>query len=153
MKKNRNISPVIPLEQIFDPFNDTQLWYYIPGFNGYEISDRGILRSMKHYKKHPFGMILQGRVNKDDDIVFTLSNNHNKRVSITRSRLMELAKTNDIPVSSYPRRTFETDVSSRNQRIFIPQEEQVVIPEKTFYPTFSVVPDNDGMKKPIYFTK
>ena len=47
-----------PVEYVLNPYDD-RLWYYIPGFNGYELSNDYYIRSMKHYRKYPFGILLE----------------------------------------------------------------------------------------------
>ena len=103
----------IPLEQFLNPADD-RWFYYIPGFNGYEISNDGYVRSMKHYKKYPFGILIQpkkrnGKVVDPEDPTFELSNNNNERVAVKRSQLQYLAATCKYHVTGYPRRTCITD--------------------------------------------
>jgi len=112
----------IPIETVLS-FYDDRYFYYIPGFNGYEVSNDGIVRSMKHYKKYPFGILIKPRKNKkgivDQDPVYELSNNQNERVSIRLSQIMQLARENPYHVTGYPRRMNITDIAPRNQRCFI----------------------------------
>lgn len=147
MRKKKN-TIMIPVEQIFNPYIDTQLWYYIPGFNGYEISDRGVVRSMKHFKKYPYGVLLHGKVLDNNDCIFTLSDNNNKRVQITRNTLWALAINNKNPVAGYPRRTYQTDIASRNQQIFIHRETNNQ-GEKLFTPQFTTI--KEELETPIFF--
>ena len=62
---NKRISQFIPVQNFINPYDQNIWWYYIPGFNGYEISNTGIVRSMKHYKKYPFGILIKPREIKD----------------------------------------------------------------------------------------
>lgn len=128
MRRSKKNTQYTPVERYIDPYNSNLLWYYIPGFNGYEISNTGIVRSMKHYKKYPFGMLIRPRETNDPMDLFTklygeltyeLSDNNNERQVITRSELLNLAFSNKIKVNGYPRRTVVTDIGSRNQRCFI----------------------------------
>lgn len=116
-----------PVERYIDPRNTNILWYYIPGFNGYEISNTGIVRSMKHHRKYPFGILIKPREVKDPIELFTknfieltyeLSDDYNERHIITRSELLSLAANNKIKVNGYPRLTIIADNSSRNPRCF-----------------------------------
>lgn len=140
------MSKFIPLESVLD-VNDSRLWYYIPGFNGYEISDDGYLRSMKHFKKYPFGLIIQSKRGKNkaiispDDPVFELSNNQNERVSIKLSQIRSLANNNQYIIGGYPRRTYVSDVSSRNQRCTIKKKKK--FGDERFMPKFNVVKELD----------
>ena len=49
----------IAINAIFNIDTDPQLWYEIPGFNGYEMSDYGLVRSMKYFQRLPFGMLIK----------------------------------------------------------------------------------------------
>lgn len=137
-----------PVEQVFNPNTDTQLWYYIPGFNGYEISDQHIVRSMKHYRQYPFGILLGGKSIIENsqivDILYTLSNNQNQRVKVSGEELWRLAMDNPDKPSSYPRRTFQTDISSRNNFTHKETNNQG---EKLITPKFTM----KSYKSPIYF--
>jgi hypothetical protein len=112
-----------PVEAVLN-LNDSRLWYYIPGYNGYEISDDYYVRSMKYFKKYPYGILLKPKTDKNGNILFPndpvyeLSNNQNERYQLHLSQIMELAKSNPYPISGYPRLTCVTDNSSRNQRVF-----------------------------------
>lgn len=127
----------IPVENYIDPLSQSILWYYIPGFNGYEISNTGIIRSMKHFKKYPYGMLIKPKEVSDPlelftksfiDLTYELSNNHNERITIKRSELQQLAYNNTNQVQGYPRLTYVSDIGSRNQRCFIPKKQCDEIP-------------------------
>ena len=60
-------------------------WYMIEGFNGYEINKEGTVRSMKMMYANP-GRLL--KLGKDD--CYTLTNNENKRVRISRTKLLDI---------------------------------------------------------------
>lgn len=128
------ISNFAPIQNYIDPNNSSILWYYIPGFNGYEISNTGIIRSMKHYKKYPFGMLIRPREVNDpielftkqfNDLTYELSDNNNKRQIMKRSTLLNLAINNQYHVQGYPRTTIVTDIAPRNIRCFIQREEDI----------------------------
>lgn len=128
MGRSKKYTQFTPVEMYIDPYNTSILWYYIPGFNGYEISNTGIVRSMKHYKKYPFGILIRPRETKDPIDLFTkfygeltyeLSDNNNIRQVITRSELLGLASNNKQKIDGYPRRTIVTDISPRNIRCFV----------------------------------
>lgn len=115
-----------------------RFWYYIPGFNGYELSNDGYVRSMKHYRKYPCGLLIQPKKDKNGDIIcpedpiYELSTNHNERVSVKLSHLKCLAETNKYHITGYPRRTYITDIAPRNQRCFIKKEGR-------FFPKFNII--------------
>lgn len=150
----------IPIEQVFDPYNDIQQWYYIPGYNGYEISNYGNVRSMKNFKRYQFGTLCRENNGK-----YELSTNNNERVKVDRQELFKLASEgiNKYIVYRYPRSTMYSDIGSRNQRKFIDFEKvsnnkrkikRKPVPirkEETYFPKFSVKSDN--IKCPIYFEK
>ena len=127
MKRNRPLVQFNKVEDYINPSNTNIFWYYIPGYNGYEISNTGILRSMKHYKKYPYGLLVKPKEVKDIreifvnniDFTYEISNNNNERVVVNRSTLWNLSQTNPYGVSGYPRYTYITDMAPRNQRIFV----------------------------------
>lgn len=112
-------SAYTPVESVLDPNDPNRLWYYIDGFNGYEISNDGYLRSMKHYRRYPFGILLVPKKNNmaEIDPTFELSDNHNVRQVMHRSELMQIAMNPTRAVAGYPRRTCITDRFSRNEKI------------------------------------
>lgn len=112
-------SKFTPIEDVLNIFDDARLWYYIPGFNGYEVSNDGYLRSMKHYRKHPYGILVKP-VNRDSykgscDPLYEISDDNNKRQRIRMSQLVHLAATNQFAVRGYPRQTIITSSSGRNK--------------------------------------
>ena len=136
----------IAIEDVLNIYDD-RVWYYIPGFNGYELSNDGIVRSMKHYRVYPFGILIRpktykGQVIHPQDPSYELSNDNNERVTVLRSQLAYLAKTNPYHTPGYPRRTTITDPSSRNQRCAI--KRKVMFPDKTpRAPQFTLIKDQN----------
>lgn len=134
------------VEEVLD-VNADRYWYYIPGFNGYEISNDGYIRSMKHYKKYPFGLLIQPKKNRDgiihpEDPIYELSNNNNERTSVNFSKIRNLAETNKYHITGYPRRTNIIDIASRNQRCCIKQKQVPSQIDKTLiYPKFTIIED------------
>ena len=127
MRRSKKQTQLIPVQMYIDPSNPNVLWYHIPGFNGYEISNNGIVRSMKHFRKYPFGILIRPRETKDpldlftkyyDELTYELSDDYNERQIITRTELLNLAKNNKRKVTGYPRHTATVDISSRNPRRF-----------------------------------
>ena len=149
---------ILDLSSIFNVYNDPQLWYDIPGFNGYEMSDYGLVRSMKHFQRYPFGMLIRF----DDKENYILSNSYNNRLRIPRKDLWDLVVNNPNPTIGYPRTTNQTDHYSRNRRMFLSDLDspmygpgskgkewelmkkhvQTNKQEPTFFPQFTVVPDD-----------
>ena len=108
-----------PLEDIMNIFDPSVLWLYIPGFNGYEISTNGYIRSMKHYRKHPYGILIKPvqrePYKNSSDPLYELSDDNNKRQRIRYSQLAELANKNPYEVAGYPRKTIICNSGSRNK--------------------------------------
>lgn len=128
-------------------FDPQRLWYYIEGFNGYEISNDGYVRSMKHYKSYPTGMLIRPKTK--DGQTFELSDDYNRRVKITRSELWDIAMHNKYIHAGYPRKTHLTDASSRNIKAFIPPSPKPV--EKTgIIPKFTIIKEKTDPISPVY---
>ena len=134
MKKTTKFAPV---QNYIDPNSSDLWWYYIPGFNGYEISNTGIVRSMKHFRKYPFGILIKPREidNPIDlftkqyiELTYELSDNNNERQIIKRSELLSLASSNTHQVQGYPRRTIVSDTGSRNLRCFVKKKSDLSTP-------------------------
>ena len=106
------------IENVLDIYDPNRWWYYIPGFNGYEVSNDGYVRSMKHYIKYPYGIMITPVKRKpygdSCDPLFELSDDNNVRRRVRLSQLMNLAFTSKFAVQGYPRATIITDSSSRN---------------------------------------
>lgn len=64
---------------------NNDVWFYIPGFNGYQINKEGLVRSMKMMYKNP-GHILK----KDKSGKYTLTNDNNERVRVSSEELMNI---------------------------------------------------------------
>ena len=143
-------SKYTPVESCLDIYDSNRLWYYIPGFNGYEVSNDGYVRSMKHYHKYPYGILIVPKKNKKgeikcpQDVIFEISDNNNERQLIHLSQLIYLAKTNPYGVAGYPRCTIITDTSSRNDRKFIKSKNKMKIPpidKDWHYAKFTIIED------------
>lgn len=90
--------------------NDKSIkWYDIPGFNGYQLSTTGHIRSLKHFKKYPFGMLI-----KHQNGYFTLTDCNNKRTRISYNKICELVNSDEHSLA-YPMDTINTSHSSRNR--------------------------------------
>ena len=51
-------------------YDDNRRWICINGYNGYEYSNDGLLRSMKNFKVNPMGKLLKKYKNKKGDVYF-----------------------------------------------------------------------------------
>ena len=153
---HKKIKKVTRVDQLFDVYNDDQLWYYIPGFNGYEISNKGFVRSMKMFNQYPYGTLVQCQISKKDGKqYFTISSNNNERIKISADELWNKAMNNPRKICGYPRSTCSIDKYSRNQRCFIKPEKTTgsghpkpLNREELSYPTFST---RREIVKPIFF--
>jgi hypothetical protein len=125
--------------------DNERVWYYIPGFNGYEISNDYYIRSMKHWKKYPTGILIKPISTRQSDGLqtFELSNDNNERVRVTPFELMELAKSNNYQYPGYPRKTYQCDMAPRNIHAFIKKKEQPRYNEEAnIIPHFSVIKES-----------
>lgn len=108
-----------PIEDVLNIFDNDRYWLYIPGFNGYEVSNDGYVRSMKHFRKYPCGILIKAvdrePYKSSTDPLYELSDDNNKRQRIRLSQIMHLAATNQYSVRGYPRSTVVTSTSGRNK--------------------------------------
>jgi hypothetical protein len=111
-----NFTPIEDIMNIFDP---NRLWLYIPGFTGYEVSTDGFIRSMKHYRKYPYGILIKPvqrePYKNSTDPLYELSDDNNKRQRIRYSQIAHLANSNPYNVAGYPRTTIICNPGSRNK--------------------------------------
>ena len=71
-----------------------------------------------------------------------MSDNNNNRISIRLSGIINLAKNNKIKVTGYPRRTYQTDISSRNIRAFVKKKSNVQpFDNSVSFPKFTIIDD------------
>lgn len=104
---------MIPVNNIFDPYDVSIIWYPISGFPGYEasiVNQQLYVRSLKMFRKYPFGdLIYPGNSNK-----YQLSNFNNQRVFVSIQEVLDNMDKSD------PRSTYIVDTSkSRNKRMGI----------------------------------
>lgn len=141
----------IPVENILSIY-DNRIWLLIPNFNGYEVSNDGYIRSMKHFDKYPYGILIQpvnGTNNGDSNAEYVLSNNNNERVRVKLSHLLESARNNPYNKNNNPIRTITTYRSSRNQKCTIKQKE-IQFDKTLFFPKFNIIKeesDNSEIQK------
>ena len=49
-----------PIESVVNIYDSRILWTELgPEYNGYQISNTGLVRSMKFYKKYPYGILIE----------------------------------------------------------------------------------------------
>ena len=137
---------LVPIESIMD-INDTSIiWYRIPGFPGYEITDINgstLIRSFKQRKKYAFGTVV-----KPNNGFWTISNSNNQRVKISYNELWNLVKSNTLNTCY----TYQVQDTSRNPRCGIDrdavvevgkvvQKPKLVTNEQVSFVDFSNIPD------------
>ena len=161
-----------PIEDILDIFDYNRIWYYIPGFTGYEVSNDNIVRSMKHYRKYPYGILIKPvkrePYGSSPDPLYELSDDNNERKRIRLSQIIHLAMSNQFAISGYPRATIITDTHSRNK--FVKNKDGAYvkvyngpkagggrnsftippIDNNTYYPKFTIIQDGSEMPNMEY---
>ncbi len=90
------------------------LWYMIDGFNGYEINEDGIVRSMKMMNANP-GHHLKLYTDKKEPY-YILSNNFNKRVKVTQKELLYIVFNSGKPLK--PRNEDAIYLGGRNKHFY-----------------------------------
>lgn len=87
------------------------MWFMIEGFNGYEINEKGDVRSMKMMYSDP------GHLMKlYDDDCYVLSNNQNKLTKISRTKLLDIVFHSGKPLVKRP--DDAKYMGSRNKRFY-----------------------------------
>lgn len=141
----------IRVDEAMNIYDENRRWLYIKGFNGYELSTDGYIRSMKHFKKYPYGILIQpkkskGKIISPEDPIFTLSNDNNERCDIHLSEIKEICNSiKQNHIHGYPRPTIMIDIASRNQQAFIkrsPKNKPLDNDEnKIHHPKFTIIRD------------
>ena len=91
------------------------LWYMIEGFNGYEINEEGIVRSMKMMRANPGHQIKLYDENTENPY-YILSNNFNKRVKAYQKDLLNIVFHSGLPLK--PREENVIYMGSRNKHFY-----------------------------------
>lgn len=90
------------------------MWYMIEGFNGYELNEEGVVRSMKMMDANPGHQI---KVYYDGNgPYYKLSNNFNKRVKMYRKDLIDIVFNSGLPLK--PRDENAIYLGSRNKHFY-----------------------------------
>ncbi len=113
-------------------YNDEQLWYDIPNFPAYQISNKEYVRSFKCRKQHPLGVILKPR-KTSNGIVYELTDRNNFVRTIGLDQIKNIvAQEKDDPYYTHevPRNTQSPQSQMRNKRAFINPSDS--IPEDVF---------------------
>ena len=116
-------------------YNDNRIWQCIKGYNGYEYSNDGLLRSMKNFNVNPMGKLLK-RYHDKKGYYYMLSDNNNDRKKVYETEIMYILQTDQNPIL---RRTYETDIGSRNRLVYRPK--QKINLNNIVHPRFTIVDD------------
>ena len=105
----------IPIETVVNINDYSILWADLgPRYNGYQISNlTGLVRSMKFYKKYPFGILIK----PDDKGMIKLSNSLNQVETIDVKNLFRSIPKKDfiIPTNSTYTRSRNPFITSKSQ--------------------------------------
>jgi hypothetical protein len=135
-----NYRKYTPVEAYINQYDSSVLWNYIPTFNGYEISNNGYVRSMKHFRKYPFGMLIHPVI-PGNDPTYELTNDNNERVRMKFSELLSLSQNNKYVIAGYPRKTCISDNHSRNKVISKKPKENPLEGKMLEGSYFTIIPD------------
>ena len=91
---------------------ENDIWYMIPGFNGYEINILRQVRSFKFHNVNTYGKLLKTYKDKKGHYYVYLSDNNNKRQKMYVEDLWVLVATTK---DKYARHTTDRYISSRNK--------------------------------------
>lgn len=87
------------------------MWYMIEGFNGYEINEQGVVRSMKMMKANP-----GHQIKLYDEGYYILSDNFNRRVKRTPQELLDIVFNSGNPLVERPEDAIY--LGGRNKRFY-----------------------------------
>ena len=131
-------------------YEDNRQWICIEGYNGYEYSNDGLLRSMKNFKVNPMGKLIKKYKDKKG-YYFILSNNSNERVKVYEQEIINIIRSDKNPSI---RKTYETNIGSRNRILSKPKHPKKKINLNGYVgiPKFTVIDEEKPKKeKAIYF--
>jgi len=88
----------IPIERIVNLYDTSIMWADLgPHYNGYQISNTKLIRSLKFFKKYPYGTLIEpdskGRV--------YLSNSRNQSEQVSVDELFNSKKQKDFNIPTY----------------------------------------------------
>ena len=131
-------------------YEDNRQWICIEGYNGYEYSNDGLLRSMKNFKVNPMGKLIKKYKDKKG-YYFILSNNSNEREKVYEQEIINIIRSDKNPSI---RKTYETNIGSRNRILSKPKHPKKKINLNGYVgiPKFTVIDEEKPKKeKAIYF--
>lgn len=128
----------------------SRIWACIRGYNGYEYSNDGLLRSMKNYIKYPTGYLVKKYKDKKGEF-FNISNNRNERVKLYVIDIINIIRNDSNPIY---RSDYETDISSRNKILSGPKikKKQQDLKSSIGIPKFTIIDKDEKIKiNPLIF--
>lgn len=133
-------------------YDDNRRWICINGYNGYEYSNDGLLRSMKNFKVNPTGKLLKKYKNKKG-YYYILSDNNNQRKKVYEQEIIDIINSDKVPRI---RRTYETDIDARNRIFTKPRtsKQKINLNKYVGIPKFTII-DKEEPKiiEPLIFIK
>ena len=129
-------------------YDDNRRLICINGYNGYEYSNDGLLRSMKNFKVNPMGKLLKKYKNKKG-YYYILSDDNNNRKKVYEQEILDIIRSDKVPRI---RRTYETDIDARNRIFTKPRtsRQKINLDKYIGIPKFSII-DKPKKKKAIRF--
>ena len=105
---------VIPIESVINIYDPNIVWADLsPNYNGYQISNTGLVRSMKFFKKYPYGVLLE----PNDKGILEISNSLNERCTIDVNATLQCTPRNYfiIPTNSIYTRSRNPLITSQSK--------------------------------------
>ena len=105
---------MVSVDQVINISDPSVIWFRIPGFPGYEISNTNYIRSFKSRKKYPYGTL----VKHDKNNYVIITNSNNQRIKLNFGDIW--SRVNSEPhIKSH---TWEVQGTSRNQMACVDTE-------------------------------
>ena len=137
---------MLGVEQVIDIYDKNIIWFRIPGYPGYEISNTNYIRSFKSRKKYPYGTLVKW--DKKGNVI--ISNSNNIRVKLSIEEIWSIVKHNPEVIVN----TIDTQNTSRNPFCTVNTNAEVEVgkvaakpkvttKEEASFVDFSNIPDID----------
>ena len=111
---------------------NNDIWYCIPGYNGYEYNEDGLVRSMKFFNIYPHGQLLKSHSDKVGSFYY-MSNNQNERKKVYIDEIEKLIASNIKTIRNWN----DNDIASRNIVTRKPVNKKGK-KEEIYYPKFRI---------------
>ena len=105
----------IPIESVVNIYDPNIVWAELgPDYNGYQISNIGLVRSMKFFKKYPYGILLE-----PTNGTLKISNSLNQTVQVDIIKIFGSMKSTDfiVPTCSTYTRSRNPFITSQSKRM------------------------------------